>query len=597
MDKEIILRYLGYCRKSSEDNRERQAASLPEQVYILEGIKSKHNLKVVDTLQESKSAHKPGRELFNQMLEGIEEGKANGILVWHPNRLARNMIDGGKIIYLMDEEKLFEIRTPSRTYHNTPEDKFMLSLEFSISKKDSDDKSIVVERGLEKKARDGWRPGVAPEGYLNDKTTESGFRKIFTDKDRFPFIKQVFEMFYEGTPVIEIYRIAKDEWHYRTRQKKRLGGRPLSISMIYRTLTNPFYCGKFEYPIGSGKWYEGAHEKAVSLEMFDAIQMKLGRRSPYKLKTHEFAFSGLMCCGICGSGVVAEEKWQCICKVCKLKFSLTKNNREKCTGCGTLIADMENPTILHYVYYRCGKKKNRLCLEKGIRLDKIEGQIIEKLASLEIPDCFMDWAFEQIGKMGEKERELGKDKEDAIQRAHDECKKKLQNLLQLKISPTNSDGSLLSDVEYKSQKEALDNELKVLEKQLNNPGKEEAEADENTKKAVKFAILAQRRFVKGDPKVKRDIFMGLGLRPTLQNKIVRFDSPKYLFALENIKKDIDDGGNGVAPTNQIDSAIQTEQFFSSIPTVLRGRELRPTCKIMSLTCTVHYPARSTILTK
>src|ERR1035437_2719503 len=146
MDNNISLKYIGYVRKSSEDNRERQAASLPEQLYALEGIKAKHNLNVSDILEESQSAHKIGRAKFSLMLERIEKGEANSILTWHLNRLARNMVDGGQIIQLMDEGKLIEIRTPSRIYKNSPDDKFMLVLEFGMSKKDSDDKSIVVER-------------------------------------------------------------------------------------------------------------------------------------------------------------------------------------------------------------------------------------------------------------------------------------------------------------------------------------------------------------------------------------------------------------------------------------------------------------------
>jgi hypothetical protein len=84
----------------------------------------------------------------------------------------------------------------------------MLTLEFGLSKKDSDDKSIVVQRGLKAKCRKGWRPGVAPTGYFNDRATESGFRRILTDHDRLPFITKVFEMFRAGTPVTEIHRIA-----------------------------------------------------------------------------------------------------------------------------------------------------------------------------------------------------------------------------------------------------------------------------------------------------------------------------------------------------------------------------------------------------
>jgi DNA invertase Pin-like site-specific DNA recombinase len=570
MDNKITLRFLRYRRKSSEDNKERQAASLEDQAYVLDGIEARHHIKALADLEESQSAHTPGRPVFDTMLERIEKGEANAILTWHPNRICRNMTDGGRIIDLMDRGLLLEILTPSRTFQNTPMDKFMLTLEFGISKKDSDDKSIAVKRGLDKKNRDGWRPGVAPEGYLNDKVTESGFRKILTDSERLPFVKRIFQMFHDGTPVIEIQRIADEDWHYRTRQKKRLGGKPLSLSMVYWILTNPFYTGKYEYPKGSSNWHEGRHETAVSEEIFNEIQIRLGRRSPYRINGKEFAFSAIMRCGICDSGIVAEQKWQVICKNCKLKFSLTKNNKDKCTSCGTLIADMDNPTILHYIYYRCGKKKNRLCLEKSVRVDRLEDQVLDKLGKIAIPDCCLEWAIEQIEKMGKQDNNFEKETTNATQRAFTECKQKLQNLLQLKIAPANSDGSLLNDEDYKTQKQILEQELKTLEEQLGGSAGKQQEADEKTGKAITFAIRAQREFRKGDSKKKREIFMGLGSHPKLQERIVSFDSPKYLFELEEMKKDIDEAFLRVAPSNQLDLAIQSGAFFSSIPTVLRG---------------------------
>ncbi|MBI3290447.1 recombinase family protein [Candidatus Microgenomates bacterium] len=569
------LRFLGYTRKSSEDNKERQAASLPEQLYVLEGIKAKHNLTLVEILQESKSAHKPGREIFNNMLARIESGEANAILTWHPNRLCRNALDAGQLLYLMDENKLVEIRTPSRTYRNTPEDKFMLTLEFGISKKDSDDKSIVVERGLEKKARDGWRPGVAPQGYLNDRLTESGFRKILTDPERLPFIKKIFELFHGGTSVVEIHRIAKDEWKFRSRQKKRSGGKPLSLSMIYKILTNPFYCGKFEYPEGSGKWYEGQHEKAISEEIFDEIQVKLGRRSQYKLQHQNFAYSALMRCGNCDSGIVAEQKWQCICKNCKLKFSLTKNNKEKCTGCGTLIKNMANPTILHYIYYRCGRKKNPNCRERAIRVDGLEEQIDSELSQIEISPLFVDWAVRQIIKDNQQERNFREDTITNIKQAHDDCRKKLDNLLQLKISPSNMDGSLLSDEQYKFQKEDLETELKNLSKQLSGMDDRMIQANDQTEKAFTFAARARARFATGDNKIKRDIFMGFGLHLTLQDKTVRFDAPKYINTIKEMMESEPIIADRVAPRKEPDFTHEMENYYASIPTLLRGRESRP----------------------
>lgn len=571
MDIKIDLRYLGYCRKSSEDNRERQAASLPEQIYILEGIKAKHNLKVIAILEESKSAHRPGREVFNSMLERVVKGEVNAILVWHPNRLARNMSEGGRVIDLMDQGKLLEIRTPSRIYHNTPEDKFMLTLEFGISKKDSDDKALAVRRGLEKKLRDGWRPGVAPEGYLNDRATESGFRKILTDPQRFPYAQKIFELFHAGTSVKEVYRIAKEDWHYRTRQKKRLGGKPLTISMIYWILTNPFYMGKYEYPKGSGKWHEGRHEKAVSEEIFNEIQIMLGKRSKYQLKHHEYAYSSLIPCGYCGSIACPQEKWQIICKACKLKFS--NKNKDSCPKCQTVIESMKNPTRLHYIYYACGKKKKveQKCREGSLRNDKLEDQVRAKLEPIEISPVFMYWAIRQIEKMDKGERQFEQEKLENIRREQELCKKKLANLLRLKISPANSDGSLLSDEDYKTQKEIIEAEIKAINKQLGEGEEKEKQADIKSKKALTFAALALERFNTGDAKRKRDIFRGLaGLNLNLRGGIINFDSPKYIETIAEMKKEVDKIENRVEPKDWLVNSMRMDALYASIPTVLRG---------------------------
>lgn len=584
------LKYIGYARKSSEDNRDRQVASLDDQVFIIEGVKTRYNLNIVEVLQESKSAHEKGRELFEVMINKLEIGEANAILTWHLNRLARNMIDGGKIIDLIDRNRLVEIKTPSRAYHNTPEDKFMLSLEFSISKKDSDDKSIAVTRGLEKKARDGFRPGVAPQGYLNDKNTESGNRRILVDSERFGFVKQIFELFQNGISVNEIHRLAKDDWGFRTRIKKRSGGKPLSISMIYHILTNPFYCGKFEYPVKSGKWYNGNYEAVISEEIFNEIQIKLGKRSQYKLQGHQFAYTGsLVHCASCDSAIVGEEKWQCICSNCKEKFSITKKNKDRCTHCGKLILNMTSPKMLHYTYYRCGKKKNPQCTEKSVSLTKLEEQINEFLTGVDISPAFMEWAIKQILKENTEERNFREDAIKSIKSTHDDVRIQLDNLLHLKISPMNKNGEVLSDEEYKNKKTKLEIELKGLEKQLVDTDSRMIQANDQTEKAFTFASRAKERFAGDDLKVKRDIFMGLGLHLTLHDRKVQFDSPKYLFKIKEMRKVTPIIAKRVEPKKEPENQTLLEEKFSSIPYLLRSWELNPVCKIMSLTCSRTLP--------
>lgn len=101
------LRFFVYVRKSTEDNEDKQMRSIEGQlVDIQELVLQRFNIKVVDIYKESQSAFKVGRTFFNEMLDRIEAGEGNGVIVWHPNRIARNYLDGGRFVHLMSEGKI-----------------------------------------------------------------------------------------------------------------------------------------------------------------------------------------------------------------------------------------------------------------------------------------------------------------------------------------------------------------------------------------------------------------------------------------------------------------------------------------------------------
>lgn len=566
---QMILTHGEYERRSSEDYEDRQIASIESQERELKEVQKKYNLKVVKYAPESKSAHSIGRPIFNQLLEDIQGGKINAILVWHPNRLARNPVDAGWIIHLMDTGKLLEIKTPSRIYHNTPSDKFVLGLEFGISKKDSDDKSEVVKRGLRNKLSIGWRPGVAPQGYLNDRATESGSRKILIDPERFEFIKKIFQLKYEGIPVRKILRIANEEWGFKTRPKKRVTSKPLGLSTLYSILSNPFYCGKYLY---SDEWYEGKHEKAVEPEIFDQIQIMLGSKGlKAKPRTHEFAFTGLVRCGGCRGVVTAESKTQLICSNCKNKFSVTAKNNTKCTRCKLPIEDMINPKILQYVYYHCTKRVHPTCAERSVELTPLETRIKELLASIEISDCFMDWAIRQINDDFDKEKDFREDKIKSLRRSHDDCRQQLDNLLKLKISPLNTDGSLLSDDQFKAQKQVLEAQLKGLDTQLLEVDDRMLKKAQEAKDKFDFAAHAKERFEgTKELSVKREILSTLGSNITLTGKKLDLQPHPHLNIIRDTKQEAPIIGKAFEPTEGGYTEAQLHALYASNPIVLRG---------------------------
>jgi len=79
----------------------------------LKELAKKENLEIVDILVEKQTAKKPGRPVLAGMLKRIEAGEAAGILAWHPDRLARNSVDGGQIIYLVDTGVIKELKFPT----------------------------------------------------------------------------------------------------------------------------------------------------------------------------------------------------------------------------------------------------------------------------------------------------------------------------------------------------------------------------------------------------------------------------------------------------------------------------------------------------
>jgi len=512
------MRYIIYCRKSSEAE-DRQVLSIESQITELKKLAERLNLEVVEVLTESQSAKSPGRPIFNEMIKKINQGKADGIICWKLDRLARNPIDGGQIIWILQKGIIKHIQTFDRSYY--PEDNVLLmSVEFGMANQFILDLSKNVKRGLRTKLEKGWRPNLAPLGYLNSRTKGKGKNEIIKDPERFDLIKKMWKLMLSGSySPSKILEIANNKWALRTRN-----GKPLSRSLIYRIFTNPFYSGLFEYPIGSGNWYQGKHEPMITLEEYERVQMLLGRKGNPRPKKHNFAFRGLIRCGECGATITPDEKNQIICSNCRYKFS--SNNRLECPRCKTRIEKMKKSTILRYLYYHCTKRKNPDCSQGSIEVKELEREIDKILSRIEISEAFKNWAIKYLKEENEKEIASRKIILESQRRAYTNCLKKLDNLIQLKISPLNSDGSLLSDEEYAKRKTELMKEKARLEEVLKDTEERANKWLEITEKTFDFASQARYWFKNGTPEEKTQILQALGSNLILKDKKLYFELKK-----------------------------------------------------------------------
>lgn len=91
--------------------------------------------------------------------------------------------------------------------------------------------------------------------------------------------------------------------------KTASGNKNLTLSNVYMILQNHFYYGTFEYPKDSGNWYRGKHEPLITKELFDQVQEQI-TRSVIRTENKEFAFTKLMICGLCSSGITPDEKFK-----------------------------------------------------------------------------------------------------------------------------------------------------------------------------------------------------------------------------------------------------------------------------------------------
>ncbi len=522
-----INRYIIYCRKSSESD-ERQVQSLSDQINMLLPFIQQRGLHIArEPLQESKSAKAPGRPVFDEMVQLVEQGIANGIILLNPSRLSRNTVDTGRIIYLMDQGKLEEVVTPYQAFKNNPYDKFMLNLLCTQAKLENDNKSVTVKDSMRLKAERGDFPGKARPGYMNNHEKNQGQRDISPHPIYFPLMRKLIDLALTGRYSVEAL----------TREAENMGVRNYNGKIIWKSsmhchLRDPFYTGKFIY---KGKLYKGNHAPLMTEEEFSLLQDILNGKSRGRMQKHDFPLNEIISCGECHYRVTAEE------------HTRTYKNGKTHT----------------FAYYRCTKKAKTKCNQPYISTDELEKQVIEELQQLELEPEFATWAFEALDEMKDTERDVNKGSSEALQKALEGVNKRINNLLALKISADNSDGSLLSDGEFSERRKLLLQEKEKITMQLNQTNPINTEWVQVARDSFDFALLACNRFRYGVSDDKKTIARTIGSDMILLYQHLQFQ-PRFLFLKykEGIKKTRDEI-HRLEPNNTLSDQAELSYFLKN----------------------------------
>lgn len=469
-----------YCRKSSEAE-DRQVLSIESQVNELKRLAEKENLAIDKVFKESMSAKAPGRPVFNEMIDYLKNKKDYSLLVWKLDRLSRNPVDAGSLIWLLDTKDIQEIRTFEKIYKNISDDKFIMNIDFGMSKKFVDDLSVNVKRGNKAKLENGGWPGPAPLGYLNDKSDHT----IIVDKKISKYVVRIFELYSTGKYSLkETINILYNEG-FRTKT-----GLIVKKATIHRILNKHFYYGIMAK---DGKYYQGNHKPLISQKLFDKVQsVMLNKTHPKKQKLF-FAYRGFIKC-VCG----------CV---------YTASNKKG-----------------HSYYYCTNGKGNCKAHKKYLRSKYINKLIPAIFDKIRFDEEIIEIAYEASKEKSLKNEKYADSSKSNLEKQLEFVQQKKNKLLDTYLS------DLIEQSVYEAKMKELENDKVALENQfksINRKNTNSLATLEQIKKVFLTASRAKKTFLKHDDNKKRELLEILLWNFTIENKKIadfRFKMPYELLA-------------------------------------------------------------------
>jgi len=471
-------KYFIYARKSTEDE-ERQVKSIEDQLKELKEFSKREKLQVAQTFIENKSAKKPGRPVFNEMIQKLyKSDEPIGLLAWHPDRLARNSVDGGHIIYLIDIKKVTSLKFPTFWFEPTPQGLFMLQVSFGQSKYYSDNLSENVSRGLRQKVKRGEWPSIAPFGYINNPKT----RNIEPYPLKAKLIKTAFEEFATGNYSLESLR---NYLYFLGLTTKK--GTVLAKSVVRIILSNPIYLGLIRF---NGELYEGKFKPIIEKELWDKVQVELKRRSrPRNRKDgHYFPFTGLLKCGECG---------------CMITAQYAKQRK--------------------FIYYRCTKKnKTRKCNQPYISDISMLRQLKDFLNRIAIPSEWAEIMLSELDRIKNEDVKGRKGQTHYFKNQIREIDKRLNKLINAYL-----DSTINKKVFVQKKEELLIEKVGVQEK-MNRIAKKGDAWVGCVRDFIENAFYAGRLAVSDNlPEIKQFIKNAGENRHILDRKVINIPKPPF----------------------------------------------------------------------
>ncbi len=288
--------FLALARVSSRE-QEREGFSLEVQEEALQRYAAEQEGSNTKLFRIAETATKPDeRRTFRELLEYAKANAADlsAVLFFKVDRAARNLFAYVELERLEADHDLKVVYVTQPT-ENTPAGRMMRRTLANMASFYTEQQSLDVKDGLNRRVASGLFVGKAPYGYRNAR--REGRSLVETDGARARIVRRAFELYaFHGHTIDSLIDELEFEGLAYTDKTPRF-----TRSKLHTLLQDRAYRGEVAY---RGQWYPGVHEPLIDQSTFDRVQQQLGGQI---YRAHELTYaSNLIECGHCGRPVTGE---------------------------------------------------------------------------------------------------------------------------------------------------------------------------------------------------------------------------------------------------------------------------------------------------
>lgn len=338
-----------YIRYSSENQRDGYSVEyqLDECMKYIDENNMIFVKAYVDEAVSGKSTD--NRNGFFGMINDVKKGEYDAVVVYKYSRFARNLVEATLYRQQIEKAGAQLISAMERIDDSTPEGRMMRNIIMVMDEYYSDNLATFVRSAQYLAAKNGKIMGaIAPLGLkYNDEGTLS------INEEEAPAVRLIFKMFADGSSQAAILR-QLDALGYRTRK-----GIPYKSSTLSGILTNEKYIGRYSIELeGYEKIvHENAFDALIDKNTWHIVQERLNKKRAEKeakprLRKRSYPLTGKIVCKHCHHNYIG----------CAKGHEIVKGVR------------------VDYNYYVCkGKDDKRICKNKNIRKERLEGYVFEQI--------------------------------------------------------------------------------------------------------------------------------------------------------------------------------------------------------------------------